>query len=89
MNFHTTSLMQENERRGKTDPEYEIQDTGIFNDNKYFDVFIEYAKSSPDDILWKITVFNRSTEPAPLHVLPQIWFRNTWDWGYSSGQTIH
>ena len=76
-------MLIENGRRGKLDPEYEIQDTGIFNENKYFDVFIEYAKSSPEDILWKITVINRSTEAAPLHVLPNIWFRNTWEWGYS------
>ena len=76
-------LIDENRRRGRKDPEYEIQDTGIFNENKYFDVFIEYAKSSPEDILLKITVFNRGTEAAPLHVLPHIWFRNTWDWGYA------
>ncbi len=81
--FPYNQLVLENSRRSKKDPEYEIQDTGIFNDNKYFDVFIEYAKSSPDDILWKITVINRSSEPAPLHILPQIWFRNTWAWGYS------
>ncbi len=77
-------LLEENNRRGKMDPEYEIQDTGIFNENKYFDVFIEYAKSSAEDILLKITVFNRGPEAAAIHVLPNIWFRNTWDWGYSS-----
>jgi hypothetical protein len=77
-------ILLENGRRGKLDPEYEIQDTGIFNENKYFDVFIEYAKSSPEDILWKITVINRNMEAAPLHILPNIWFRNTWDWGYSN-----
>jgi len=76
-------LVEENRRRGKTDPEYEIQDTGIFNENKYFDVFIEYAKSSPDDILLKVTVYNQGPEAAPLHILPNIWFRNTWGWGYS------
>src|ERR1700730_13538565 len=81
--FPYRQLVEENSRRGKKDPEYEIQDTGIFNENKYFDVFIEYAKSSPEDILLKITVFNRGQEAAPLHVLPNIWFRNTWDWGYS------
>jgi len=77
-------IVRENGRRGKLDPEYEIQDTGIFNENKYFDVFIEYTKYTPEDILWKITVINRSMEAAPLHVLPNIWFRNTWEWGYSS-----
>ncbi len=76
-------LIDENRRRGRKDPEYEIQDTGIFNENKYFDVFIEYAKSSPKIFLLKITVVNRGPEAAPLHVLPHIWFRNTWDWGYT------
>ena len=75
-------LLEENSRRGKKDPEYEIQDTGIFNENKYFDVFIEYAKASAHDILMKITVCNRGPEPAPLHVLPNIWFRNNWGLGY-------
>jgi Glycosyl hydrolase family 63 C-terminal domain len=75
-------LLDENNRRGKKDPEYEIQDTGIFNENRYFDVFIEYAKFSPEDILMKITVFNRGPEAAPLHVLPNIWFRNNWSLGY-------
>jgi hypothetical protein len=81
--FPYDQLLEENNRRGKKDPEYEIVDTGIFNEQRYFDVFIEYAKSSPEDILMKITVFNRGPEAAPLHVLPNIWFRNTWDWGYS------
>src|SRR5450631_134502 len=81
--FPYVGLVEENGRRGRKDPEYEIQDTGIFSENKYFDVFIEYAKSSPEDILLKITVYNRGTEPAPIHVLPTLWFRNTWDWGYS------
>ena len=81
--FPYEQLLDENGRRGKKDPEYEIQDTGIFNENKYFDVFIEYAKDSPEDILLKITVFNRGPEDAPLHVLPNIWFRNTWSLGYS------
>ena len=80
--FPYLNLVQENGRRSRNDPEYEIQDTGIFNENKYFDVFIEYAKSSPEDILLKITVFNRGPEPAPLHVLPTVWFRNNWSQGY-------
>ena len=75
-------LVEENKRRGKLDPEFELIDTGIFNDNKYFDVFIEYAKADDKDILIKITVHNRGTEEAAIHVLPQIWFRNTWAWGY-------
>lgn len=77
-------LLEENGRRGKKDPEYEIQETGVFSENKYFDVFIEYAKSSAEDILLKITICNRGAEAAPVHVLPNIWFRNTWAWGYSS-----
>ncbi len=74
-------LVQENKKRGKRDPEFELVDTGIFHENKYFDVFIEYAKVDTDDLLIKITVWNRSTEEAALNVLPHIWFRNTWVWG--------
>jgi hypothetical protein len=84
--FPYEALIAENGRRGKKDPEYEIQDTGIFDDNKYFDVFIEYAKYSPEDILLRITVFNRGPEAAPLHVLPNIWFRNNWSLGYLHGK---
>ena len=80
--FPYEQLLTENGRRGRKDPEYEIQDTGIFDEQKYFDVFIEYAKASPNDILLKITAFNRGPEAAPLQVLPTFWFRNTWDWGY-------
>jgi Glycosyl hydrolase family 63 C-terminal domain len=84
--FPYEDLLAENGLRGKKDPEYEIQDTGIFNENRYFDVFIEYAKFSPEDILLKITAFNRGPEAAPLHVLPNIWFRNNWDLGYAHGK---
>lgn len=73
-------LVDVNRRRDKQEGEYELFDTGIFNDDRYFDVFVEYAKAAPDDILLKITVENRGPEAAPLHVLPQIWFRNTWSW---------
>src|SRR5579859_4008293 len=76
-------LVEESQRRTKNDPEFELLDTGIFNDNRYFDVFIEYAKAAPDDILIKITAVNRGPEAAVLHLLPTIWFRNTWTWGYS------
>ncbi len=75
-------LIDENKRRSKLDPEFELIDTGIFNEDKYFDVFIEYAKASENDILIKITVHNRGKEAASLNVLPTIWYRNTWDWGY-------
>src|SRR5450432_4764294 len=81
--FPYNDLVQENKRRGRKDPEYEIQDTGIFNEQKYFDVFIEYAKASPEEMLMKITVYNRGPEDAPLHILQIIWFRHTWDWGYA------
>jgi hypothetical protein len=83
--FPYQELLTENQRRSRKDPEYEIQDTGIFGENRYFDVFIEYAKASPEDVLMKITVFNRGAEPAPIHVLPTLWFRNTWAWGYPNG----
>lgn len=78
--FPYAQLVAENRKRGKLEPEYELIDTGIFDDNHYFDVFIEYAKASDEDILIKITVHNRSAKAASLNVLPQIWYRNTWSW---------
>ncbi len=74
-------LLDENRRRGKQAPEFELIDTGLFQDNRYFDVFVEYAKAAPEDILILITVHNRGPEEAPVHVIPQLWFRNTWSWG--------
>jgi hypothetical protein len=74
-------LVDENSRRTRQDPEFEITDTGIFDDNRYFDVYAEYAKNGQDDILIQITCVNRGPEPAKLHVLPTLWFRNTWSWG--------
>ena len=65
----------------RNDPEFELLDTGVFDDNRYFDVFAEYAKAGPDDILIRITVANRGPEAATLHLLPTLWFRNTWIWG--------
>lgn len=73
-------LLEENKRRTKVEAEFELIDTGIFNEDKYFDVFIEYAKNSEEDILIKITSYNRGKEKAALNILPQIWFRNTWSW---------
>jgi len=70
--------------RGRHDMEYELLDTGVFDDNRYFDVFVEYAKASPEDILVLITVANRGPVDARLHVLPTLWFRNTWSWGGES-----
>ena len=73
-------LVAENRRRSKHHGEFELLDTGIFDDDRYFDVFVEYAKAGPDDLLMQITVYNRGPEAAELHVLPQLWFRNTWAW---------
>jgi len=80
--FPYERLIEENRRRTRHDPEYELFDTGCFADNRYFDVFVEYAKAAPEDILIRIEAFNRGPEAATLHVLPTIWFRNTWSWGY-------
>ncbi|HEX5606462.1 MAG TPA: glucosidase, partial [Candidatus Binatia bacterium] len=74
-------LVETNRRRSRRESEYELIDTGIFNDDRYFDVFVEYAKAEPEDILVRITVHNRGPEGARLRVLPTLWFRNTWSWG--------
>ncbi|HVT17303.1 MAG TPA: glucosidase [Thermoanaerobaculia bacterium] len=76
-------LVAENRRRGKQDAEFELLDTGIFDGDRYFDVFVEYAKAAPEDIFLQVTAWNRGPETAPLHLLPQLWFRNTWSWGRS------
>src|SRR5271165_5278595 len=78
--FPYNTLIEENRRRGKTEPEFELIDTGVFDGNRYFDVEIEYAKADVDDILMQVTIHNRAEEAAPLHVLPQLWARNTWSW---------
>src|SRR5262249_21372410 len=70
----------ENNRRGRHEPEYELLDTGVFDQDRYFDVFGEYAKAAPEDVLIQITVYNRGPEPAELHLLPTLWFRNEWSW---------
>jgi hypothetical protein len=79
--FPYDGLVQENRRRGKEEPEYELNDTGVFNENRYFDVQVEYAKNGPNDILIRLTASNRGPDKAVLHLLPTIWFRNTWSWG--------
>ncbi len=79
--FPYERLVQENARRTRDDPEYELIDTGVFAENRYFDVFAEYAKAAPDDILIRITVANRGPDHARLHLLPTLWYRNTWIWG--------
>jgi len=73
-------LVEENRQRGIGRHELELIDTGLFDENRYFDVFVEYAQAGPDDILMHVTAENRGPDPAPLHILPQIWFRNTWSW---------
>jgi hypothetical protein len=78
--FPYAMLIEENRRRSRSDPEFELLDTGIFDGDRYFDVFVEYAKADVEDILVRITAFNRGPEPATLHLLPTIWFRNTWSW---------
>ncbi len=79
--FPYDHLVEENRRRTRLDPEYEITDTGIFDQSRYFDIFVEYAKQDVNDILIRITAINRGPETAPLHLLPTLWFRNTWSWG--------
>jgi hypothetical protein len=81
--FPYQDLMEENARRGKADKEYQIIDTGIFEDDAYWDIVIETAKeeNDPEELLFRVTAWNRGSEPAPLHIIPHVWFRNTWAWG--------
>ena len=76
--FPYARLVEENARRTRLEREFELEDTGVFDEGRYFDVIAEYAKADPDDILIRITLANRGPEAAPLHVLPTVWFRNTW-----------
>ena len=85
MAYPYNDLVRENRRRGFLDYEYELLDTGVFEDNRYFDVVIEYAKADPNDILARITIINRGPQAAACFALPSLWFRNTWSWGYESG----
>jgi hypothetical protein len=79
--FPYAALVEENRRRGKTEPEFELADTGAFDGGRYFDVVAEYAKASPDDVVIAVTIANRGPVAAPIDVLPTLWFRNTWSWG--------
>ncbi len=84
--FPYSKLIEENSRRrGQQQPEYELIDTGVFDDDRYFDVFVEYAKADPEDICIRIEVANRGPQDAAVHVLPQLWFRNRWSWGPEPG----
>jgi hypothetical protein len=78
--FPYAKLVEVNRNRGTFDPEYELLDTGVFHHGRYFDVFIEYAKITSEDVIVRIVAHNRGPEPAILHVIPQLWFRNTWGW---------
>src|SRR5205809_1891244 len=78
--FPYADLVETNRRRSRRELEYELIDTGVFDDDRYFDVFVEYAKATPDDILIRITAANRGAGPAPLHLLPTLWYRNRWTW---------
>ena len=86
--FPYLPLVQENRRRNRQQPEFELIDTGIFDNNAYFDVFIEYAKADPSDVLIKVTAYNRGSVAAPLHLLPTLWFRNLWCWGYDEEKPL-
>lgn len=79
--FPYQRLVEENRSRGRSNPEFELFDTGVFDEDRYFDVFVEYAKATSEDILIRITAVNRGPDPAELHLLPTLWFRNTWSWG--------
>jgi hypothetical protein len=78
--FPYDDLVKTNSQRSRQEFEYELMDTGVFDQDRYFDVFVEYAKETPEDILIQITAWNRAPEAAVLYVLPNLWFRNTWDW---------
>ncbi|KAK8200217.1 Six-hairpin glycosidase-like protein [Phyllosticta capitalensis] len=84
--FPYEDLIKENARRGRLDREYNMVDTGVFDDDRYWDIFIETAKEADDEeeLLFRVTAYNRGPEPAPLHIVPHVWFRNTWTWGHES-----
>jgi len=85
--FPYGQLVEENRKRGKSAPEYELIDTGVFDEDRYFDIFVEYAKADAEEILCRVTVINRGPETAQLHLLPTIWFRNRWSWGYDNSRS--
>ncbi|HEU5394088.1 MAG TPA: glucosidase, partial [Candidatus Methylomirabilis sp.] len=86
--FPYADLMAENRRRDKRSAEYELLDTGVFDGDRYFDVFVEYAKAGAEDLLIRISVVNRGPDAAPLHLLPTLWCRNTWSWGRDSRRPV-
>src|ERR1700730_9207756 len=84
--FPYKDLIEENAKRGRDEREYNIVDTDAFKDGRYFDIFIETAKETKDEeeLLFRVTAYNRGPEPAPLHIIPHMWFRNTWSWGHEA-----
>ncbi len=86
--FPYEDLVRTNQQRSRDEMEYELLDAGVFDEDRYFDVFVEYAKGSPEDILIRITIYNRGPEAASLHVLPTLWFRNTWSWSEEATKPI-
>jgi len=86
--FPYLDLLETNRRRTREELEYELLDTGIFGQDRYFDVFLEYAKAGPDDTLIRVSIHNRGKEAARLHLLPTLWFRNTWSWGYEGAKPV-
>ena len=86
--FPYRDLVETNRRRSREEFEYELLDTGAFDEDRYFDVFVEYAKAGPEDVLVRITVHNRGPEAARLRVLPTLWFRNTWSWGEDDREPV-
>ncbi len=87
--FPYKELIDENARRSKTEPEYELVDTGVFDDDAYFDIFIEYAKENADSVFINLTIVNRYSQPAPLHIIPTLWFRNAWSWDNQSKPNLY
>ena len=85
--FPYAALIEENRRRGLDQPEYKLADTGVLNAG-YFDVTVEWAKAGPDDLLWQVTACNRGPDPAPLHILPQLWARNAWSWDATQPRSL-
>jgi hypothetical protein len=83
--FPYADLVETNQRRSRQEPEYELADTGVFAEDRYFDILVEYAKADPEDILVRISATNRGPDAAQLHILPTLWFRNTWSWGIEHG----
>ena len=86
--FPYEDLIETNAKRGRDEQEYNIIDAEAFKDNRYFDIFIETAKEADDEeeLLFRVTAYNRGPEPAPLHIIPHMWFRNTWSWGPRAAQ---